>query len=144
MRSGRASCDAISASAICSDRRDQRDGRALAVCGRRGQTLGHPQCSRSAAVARDLPVLVFQHANVRLAPAADNVLVWFIVTPGMHLVHHSRAKPQTDSNYATFLSVWDRLFGTFRPTVVPARVGLDAFDQPPSQTLLGMLATPWR
>jgi sterol desaturase/sphingolipid hydroxylase (fatty acid hydroxylase superfamily) len=91
-----------------------------------------------------LPVLVFQHANVRLAPAADNVLVWFIVTPGMHLVHHSRAKPQTDSNYATFLSVWDRLFGTFRPTVVPARVGLDAFDQPPSQTLLGMLATPWR
>ena len=91
-----------------------------------------------------LPILVFQHANVRLPLALDRALSWVIVTPGMHLVHHSRGRPEADSNYSTFLTVWDRLFGTFRPTEIPAAIGVDGFDQPRSQTMLGLLATPFR
>jgi sterol desaturase/sphingolipid hydroxylase (fatty acid hydroxylase superfamily) len=91
-----------------------------------------------------LPFLVFQHANIRLPPSLDRVLAWLIVTPGMHLVHHSRAQRETNSNYATLLTLWDRVFGSFRPTVVPDRIGLDELDQPRNQTVFGMLATPWR
>ena len=90
-----------------------------------------------------LPVLVFQHANVQLPPAIDRALAWLIVTPGMHLVHHSRAEPETNSNYATWLSLWDSLFFS-RENAVPAAIGLDGHDTPRHQTLVGMLATPWR
>jgi sterol desaturase/sphingolipid hydroxylase (fatty acid hydroxylase superfamily) len=91
-----------------------------------------------------LPILVFQHANVRLPPALDRVLAWAIVTPGMHLVHHSRMRPEADSNYSTFLTLWDRLFGSFRPAKAPDAIGIDGFDQPRNQTLLGLLATPFQ
>jgi sterol desaturase/sphingolipid hydroxylase (fatty acid hydroxylase superfamily) len=91
-----------------------------------------------------LPILVFEDANIRLPPALDRALAWLIVTPGMHLVHHSNARRQTDSNYATLLSVWDRLLGSFTPTSVPPKIGIDGFDQPGDQTIVGMLATAWR
>ena len=42
---------------------------------------------------------------------------WVIVTPYMHKVHHSEWRPETDSNYSTVLSLWDRLAGSFRITV---------------------------
>jgi sterol desaturase/sphingolipid hydroxylase (fatty acid hydroxylase superfamily) len=61
----------------------------------------------------------------------------------MHLVHHSRRAVETDSNYATGLTVWDRLFGTFAGSAAPRAIGLDGFDQPAHQTLGGMLRNPW-
>ena len=90
-----------------------------------------------------LPVLVFQHANVKLPPALDRALSWLIVTPGMHLAHHSRTEPETNSNYATWLGLWDTLFLT-REHASPAALGLDGHDTARHQTLVGMLATPWR
>ena len=32
----------------------------------------------------------------------------------MHKVHHSDRQPETDSNYATVLSIWDRLAKSFK------------------------------
>ncbi len=32
----------------------------------------------------------------------------------MHKVHHSDQQPEADSNYATVLSIWDRLAWSFR------------------------------
>jgi len=91
-----------------------------------------------------LPVLIFQHANIRLPERADRMLAWLIATPAMHVVHHSRWMPETNSNYATFLTVWDRLFDSFRPAVPPAGIGLDGFDDDFSQSIVGLLAEPWR
>jgi sterol desaturase/sphingolipid hydroxylase (fatty acid hydroxylase superfamily) len=91
-----------------------------------------------------LPVLLFQHANVRLPAALDRALVWLVATPSMHLVHHSRRPVETDSNYATGLTLWDRLFGTFSSITSPHGIGLDGFDLPPQQTLRGMLRNPWQ
>jgi sterol desaturase/sphingolipid hydroxylase (fatty acid hydroxylase superfamily) len=89
-------------------------------------------------------VAQFHHANVRLPRALDRVLRIAVVTPDMHRVHHSRWQPETDSNFASVFSVWDRLFGTFRrhddPTTL--RFGLDGFDDESRQTLAGLLATP--
>lgn len=89
-------------------------------------------------------VVQFHHANVALPPRVEAALRWLVVTPGMHKVHHSRWQPETDSNYSAFLSVWDRLFGSFRTRehLHEIALGLDAFDDPSHQSLSGMLRTP--
>lgn len=61
-----------------------------------------------------LPVILFHHSNVRLPESWDRALRWLIVTPELHRVHHSPQQPETDSNYASIFSVWDRVAGTFR------------------------------
>lgn len=92
-----------------------------------------------------VPCAMFHHANIQLPPRVERVLAWFIVTPGLHRVHHSRWQPETDSNYAAVLSVWDRLFRTVRPNVPASHIdtGLDGFEPEHTQTLKGMLGTPF-
>mgnify|MGYP003349657234 CR=1 FL=1 len=89
-------------------------------------------------------VVQFHHANVRLPARLEGALSWLIVTPGIHKVHHSRWQPETDSNFASILPFWDRLFGTFRRHADPEslRLGLDGFDGDEFQTVPGMLLTP--
>jgi hypothetical protein len=62
----------------------------------------------------------------------------------MHKIHHSRWKPETDSNYSTVFSFWDRIARTFRMRADPKTIefGLDEFDDPRWQSLMGMLKTP--
>jgi sterol desaturase/sphingolipid hydroxylase (fatty acid hydroxylase superfamily) len=57
---------------------------------------------------------MFNHANVRMPLALDAALRKLIVTPDMHRVHHSILPNETNSNFGFNLSVWDRLFGTYR------------------------------
>ncbi len=54
----------------------------------------------------------FQHSNIRLPDGLERALSRLIITPSIHWVHHHRVRPDTDSNYGTVLSVWDRLFGS--------------------------------
>lgn len=93
-----------------------------------------------------MPIVLFHHSNIRLWPGVDRLLRVVIVTPRMHWVHHSRYQPETDSNFASGLSVWDRLLGTFRLRGDPStlRLGLHGFDKPRSTTLLGMLKSPFQ
>jgi len=67
-----------------------------------------------------------------------------IVTPAMHKVHHSRWQPETDSNYSAFLSVWDRVFRSFRrrEALHEVELGLAEFDDDAYQSVAGMLKTP--
>jgi sterol desaturase/sphingolipid hydroxylase (fatty acid hydroxylase superfamily) len=90
-----------------------------------------------------LPILLFQHSNVRLPTALDRTLAWLIPTPALHLVHHSRRRLETDSNYGTALTIWDRVLGTFHGPVATPTLGLDGFDDPRHQSILGMLSSPW-
>jgi sterol desaturase/sphingolipid hydroxylase (fatty acid hydroxylase superfamily) len=89
-------------------------------------------------------VVQFHHANISVSAKWDRVLRLFIVTPYMHKVHHSRWQPETDSNYSSLLSIWDRLFRSFRINEEPEtiRLGLDEFDRPADQSLPGLLRTP--
>lgn len=57
---------------------------------------------------------LFNHANLRLPGALDRALRWVLVTPDMHRVHHSTLRAECDSNYGFALSLWDRLFTTYR------------------------------
>ena len=86
----------------------------------------------------------FHHADISIG-WLDRWLRSLIVTPFMHKVHHSRLKVETDSNYSVILSLWDRLAGTFQMRFDPKTIefGVDEFDSTQSQTILGMLKTPF-
>ncbi|MBU0725733.1 MAG: sterol desaturase family protein [Alphaproteobacteria bacterium] len=55
---------------------------------------------------------VFHHSNLRLPAGLEKFLARLVVTPSIHWVHHHAVRRNTDSNYATILSLWDRLFGS--------------------------------
>jgi len=57
---------------------------------------------------------MFNHGNVRLPLGLDRVLRALLVTPDMHRVHHSVEDDEANSNFGFNLSLWDRLFGTYR------------------------------
>jgi sterol desaturase/sphingolipid hydroxylase (fatty acid hydroxylase superfamily) len=58
---------------------------------------------------------VYTHGNYALPVKLDHAIRKVFCTPDMHRVHHSIICEETDSNYGFFLSIWDRLFGTYRP-----------------------------
>lgn len=59
-------------------------------------------------------VVQFHHANIALPDRVDRTLRWFIVTPMMHKVHHSILRTETDSNYGSLFTWWDRWFGSWK------------------------------
>jgi len=89
-------------------------------------------------------VVQFHHANVALPDGLDRALRAIIVTPNMHKVHHSRWQPETDSNYSSLFSFWDRIGRTFRLREDPSTLefGLDGWDAPQDQRFAGLLWAP--
>lgn len=57
---------------------------------------------------------MFNHTNLALPIWLDRALRLVIVTPDMHRVHHSTNRAEHDTNFGFCLSVWDRLFRTYR------------------------------
>lgn len=57
---------------------------------------------------------MFNHSNIYIPPSIDRKLRYFIVTPDMHLVHHSSIPTETDSNYGFNLPWWDYIFATYK------------------------------
>jgi sterol desaturase/sphingolipid hydroxylase (fatty acid hydroxylase superfamily) len=64
----------------------------------------------------------------------------------MHRVHHSVERHETNSNFTSLLSLWDRLFGTFRKRedTRTITIGLPSFREAEYQRLWGFLVTPLR
>jgi len=91
------------------------------------------------------PVIIFHHSNVALPEKIDRILRAVIVTPNMHRVHHSQIQTETDSNYSSIFSWWDRLAGTFkrREDTKAIVFGLPYFREPQWQSFAGMLRTPF-
>jgi sterol desaturase/sphingolipid hydroxylase (fatty acid hydroxylase superfamily) len=55
----------------------------------------------------------FQHINIALPAVIERFLRVGVVTPPMHIVHHSLRLSEQNSNYGTLFSWWDRLFGSY-------------------------------
>jgi sterol desaturase/sphingolipid hydroxylase (fatty acid hydroxylase superfamily) len=87
----------------------------------------------------------FHHANIGLPPALDRAIRAAIVSPSMHKVHHSVEIAETNSNYTSILSVWDRLFGTFRLREDDHAIefGVPEYSASRFQTFAGLLITPF-
>jgi sterol desaturase/sphingolipid hydroxylase (fatty acid hydroxylase superfamily) len=59
---------------------------------------------------------LYTHGNIALPPGLETRLRRVFVTPDMHRIHHSTNPAETDSNFSFNLSLWDRLFGSYRAT----------------------------
>lgn len=73
---------------------------------------------------------LFAHINYRLPGKVDSVISLLFITPNLHQVHHHYKQPYTDSNYGDVLSIWDRIFCTFKRLPAKSLVfGVDNFMQ---------------
>lgn len=55
---------------------------------------------------------LFHHSNVKLPLRVESKLNKVFVTPRMHGIHHSNIRNETNSDYSTVFSCWDRLHRT--------------------------------
>ena len=89
--------------------------------------------------------ITFHHSNVRLPVDFERRLNRFIVTPRMHGIHHSNVLEETDSNWSSGLTMWDRLHGTLRLNVPQDEItiGVAAYTEPEDVGLDKILALPF-
>jgi sterol desaturase/sphingolipid hydroxylase (fatty acid hydroxylase superfamily) len=89
--------------------------------------------------------VLFHHSNLRLPLALERRLVSLVVTPRMHGIHHSVVEHETDSNFSSLLTCWDRLHGTLRLNVPhdAIAVGIPAYRSPAEVRLARVLALPF-
>lgn len=91
---------------------------------------------------------MFTHANLKLPAGMERSLRLLVVTPSMHRVHHSAERIDTDSNYGFNLSIWDRIFSTYRAEPVPGDeavvIGLETLRESDEQRLDKLLTQPFR
>jgi sterol desaturase/sphingolipid hydroxylase (fatty acid hydroxylase superfamily) len=89
--------------------------------------------------------ILFHHSNLRLPIAVERRLIRLVVTPRMHGIHHSVVQEETDSNWSSGLTLWDRLHGTLRLNV-PQRevtIGVPSYPDAAEVTLPKLLAMPF-
>ena len=55
----------------------------------------------------------FHHSNIKLNNKVDSTLSKFIVTPKYHTNHHTRIRKTREANYASILTLWDKLFFSY-------------------------------
>jgi sterol desaturase/sphingolipid hydroxylase (fatty acid hydroxylase superfamily) len=101
--------------------------------------VGFPLSSILAFEALVLFAAVFHHSDLRLPPALEAAMSRLVITPSIHWVHHRRRRADTDSNYGTIFSFWDRLFGSSSPTRREAdmAIGVEGEEEPGFLALLG-------
>jgi sterol desaturase/sphingolipid hydroxylase (fatty acid hydroxylase superfamily) len=91
---------------------------------------------------------MFNHSNVRIPKLLEPLLRAIIVTPDMHRVHHSILREETNSNFGFNLSIWDRLFRTYRSEPAAGHdgitLGIEQFRDPRELRLHRMLLQPFR
>jgi len=89
---------------------------------------------------------LFTHSNIALPEKADYFFKKLIVTPDMHRIHHSVEVRETNSNYGFNLSIWDRIFGTYKEQALKAQpeidIGINAFRSPDELTFYNLLIMP--
>jgi len=92
------------------------------------------------------PVISFHRSNVYLPKRWDDLLCLGLVTPNMHRVHHSQVWDETNFNYSSFFSFWDRLFRTFkkREDVEKIDFGIRLFMDKKWQGIKGLLLIPFK
>lgn len=86
------------------------------------------------------------HGNVSLPPRWDRWVRKLCVTPDLHRVHHSVRVEESQSNFGSVFSCWDRLFGTYRNEPADGQlgmsVGLDDLRDPGKLGLVRLLCLP--
>jgi len=89
-----------------------------------------------------------QHGNIRLPEWLERCLQPVLVTVDMHRIHHSIVYEEANANFGAVLSIWDRIFRTYRwlPRAQQERIVFGVRELPRGEALKpsAMFLTPWR
>lgn len=88
---------------------------------------------------------LFHHSNWRLPVTLERILHYLLVTPRMHGIHHSIVERETNSNWGTIFSWWDRLHGTLRRDIPQDEItiGVAAYRDEQELTIGRLLVLPF-
>lgn len=110
-------------------------------------TLGAPAIAVLAFEIALNATSMFSHSNLHLEGGVDRWLRIATVTPEMHRVHHSIIMAETNSNFGFNLSLWDRVFGTYRAASAADQtvmaIGLGSFRGAEASHFLWALEFPF-
>lgn len=119
----------------------------IAVIWRAGQivVIGVGPTSYAAWQLFLIPSILFHHSNVDLTAGVDAKLNRFVVTPRLHGIHHSNVQDETNSNWSSGLTIWDKLHGTFRDDVLQDEVtiGVPSYPKPADVTFAAYVKLPF-
>ena len=89
---------------------------------------------------------LFHHSNWRLPIALERVLHLILVTPRMHGIHHSIVERETNSNWGTIFSWWDKLHHTLRRDIPQDEltIGVAGYREENELTFGKLLILPFR
>jgi sterol desaturase/sphingolipid hydroxylase (fatty acid hydroxylase superfamily) len=91
---------------------------------------------------------MFNHSNFRLPKLMEGSLAKIIVTPDFHRVHHSMVVDETNSNFGFFLSIWDKIFRTYKAKskndLKEDVIGLELYRSSKEQRLDSLLLQPFK
>ncbi len=89
--------------------------------------------------------ILFHHSNVGLSAKSERLIGRVLITPRMHAIHHSDVQEESDSNWSSSFSWWDRIHGTLRVDVPPEEltIGVPAHNKPEDVTLAKVLEMPF-
>jgi len=89
--------------------------------------------------------VLIHHSNIAIPEGLDKLLRRVIVTPNMHRVHHSIKREETDSNFSSVLTLWDKIFGTYRESDPKKMIfGLETDRTEECQTISYLLKLPFK
>ncbi|MFZ1743123.1 MAG: sterol desaturase family protein [Pontixanthobacter sp.] len=89
--------------------------------------------------------ILFHHSNMKLPDGMDEKLSAILTTPKMHGIHHSNITEQSDTNFTSGISLWDRLHGTFCDDVAQGDIDIGVDDARQNDIELGSaLLAPFR
>ena len=88
--------------------------------------------------------VLLQHSNITLTEPIDRIYRIFFTSPNMHKVHHSNKEAETDSNYTSVFSFWDRLFRTYTIVKNPKKIIYGVKGLEKEQSFISMLMTPFK
>ena len=92
-----------------------------------------------------VPVILFHHSNIQFPEKWDKPFRALFASPAMHRVHHSPERRETDSNYGSIFSIWDRLAHSFqlRENSLEVKYGLGEYSGKETEKLSVLVLMPF-
>ena len=90
---------------------------------------------------------LFNHSNFHFPKRWEGLLKYLVITPDLHRIHHSTVHNEMNCNFGFSISLWDRLFKSYkeisRDNPQTMDIGLKQFRSSQEQGLLSLLKQPF-
>ncbi len=89
---------------------------------------------------------MFHHGAIKLPKRFETFLGYFIITPRLHLLHHSIKSSECHSNFGFSFSLWDQLFKSRTSFIDPQNfeLGVRGFQKDSEQKTFAIWKSPFK